>query len=214
MRRSGIVDLGQPNWFYNGARRPARLRAASAIRGQQAASDRSAPHHRRRRRSGGGDRLADRHPASRSRRRVRRRIRRARHQTCAAPARHGHRRRHRLARQARRRGAQGAAAGGARLFRQRRQRAGHHLQRAQGARLGGEQERPHRQYEFRRPRRQHDARHAGESLRARHGADRRRRQCRPALAAALSGGLSACHRRDRGRRRRQALAGGQPRARR
>ncbi len=49
--------------------------------------------------------------------------------------------------------------------------------------------RAHRQYELRRSGRCADARHGGQGACARHGAHRRGRQCRPALAAALSGGL-------------------------
>ena len=96
----------------------------------------------------------DRHAASRSRRR------RSSAQYdvlgaagAAACARHRHGRRHRRAWQIDRRRAESAPAGGARIFRRARKRAGHHLQHSQRPRLGGRQERAHRQYELCRARR-------------------------------------------------------------
>src|SRR5262249_50684070 len=74
-----------------------------------------------------------------------------------------------------------------------------------GPRLGGRAGRRHRKHELRRPRRPAPARRAREGLQEGHGADRGRRQCRTAFAAALSRRRQERDRGYRDRCRRRAV---------
>ena len=81
----------------------------------------------------------------------------------------------------------------------------HHVQHPQGHRLVGEPGRAHHQYELRRPEGPLARARAQGGLRQRHRADRRRRQCRAEIAAALSRRRPQRDRGDGDRRRRQAV---------
>jgi hypothetical protein len=87
----------------------------------------------------------------------------------------------------------------------------HHVQHPQGHRLGTEPGRAHHQHELRRPEGSLARALAQGRLRQGHRADRRRRQCRAEIAAALSRRRSERDRGDGNRRRRQDFLGRQPR---
>ena len=103
------------------------------------------------------------------------------------PLRHRHGGGDRLAPAAAGNRARRPAARRARLLQQRGDRREHHLQHPQGRRLGGEAGRARHQHELRRPEGPLARARAQADLRQRHRADRRRRQCRAEISAAVSG---------------------------
>ena len=132
-------------------------------------------------------------------------------EVAGALARHRDGGRHRVARPAARRRAGRQDPRGARLQRDADQRREHDLHHPQGHRLGGEPGRARHQHELRRPVRSLARARAEGRRRQGRDPDRRLRQCRPEIAAAVARRRSERDRGHRDRQRRQRVPPGQPR---